>query len=342
MRRTVEVRVDVIRSGAVLTQLRPDGAPRIRMRSGAAIKSSFSGSFAPNDKIDWLRDELRPVLIVDGVEHPLGIYAPATVRPSCSGGIRRVRVEAYDRCWRVQSTRSDSLVHLAAGTNYIDAIKSLLAQSGIALVLATPTTATLREAREDWEVGESTLTIVGQLLEEINYGPLWFNAQGYAVLAPRREVSAENIARTYDAGSIRSLMLDEVSASMDLYNAPNVFICVCSLPDRVMVATAENNNGASPLSIVRRGRRIAKTYKVRNIASQADLEEYARLLCQDAALLGSTVTIQTALQPPAAPGDIVALVHPEMEGLCRETEWQMELKPGGTMTHKLEKVVMSL
>ncbi len=346
MIRRIETRVDVLRGGAVLTQLRAeeDTAPHIRMRSGSAIKGSFTGTFEINGKVDWLRDELRPVLILDGTEYRLGTYAPATVQIKTKSGQRRARIEAYDRCWRVECTRKETLVHLSAGTNYVDAIKGMLAQAGIALVLATPCNSTLSCDREDWTPGESTLTIVNQLLDEINYKPLWFNAEGFAVLEPKRNVTASNISRTYDAGNSRCLMVDTLDAKLDLYNAPNVFICVCSNPDGLvpMSARAENNNPASPLSTLRRGRKIAKTYKIRNISDQSALQEYANNLAMDSMLLGTTVQIGTALMPGCGVDDVVALVHPDMEGLCREVEWDMELAPGGQMIHKLEKAVMQL
>ena len=344
MIRTVETYVRVIRNGAPLTKLRTESRPRIRMRAKSAIKSSMSCVCVPDPSVDWLRDELQPVLVIDGMEHPLGIFAPATVTPSTSGAQRRLTVDAYDRCWRVQSTKAERLVHLAAGTNYITAVKSLLTAAGIAQVMETPTEETLRTDREDWAAGESYLTIVNQLLEEINYSPLWFDASGIAVLEPEKSVSAENIVRSYDTSNSRCLMRQEISAKLDLYNAPNVFICVCPNPDGngPMVAVAENNNPASPFSILRRGRRIAETRKVRNIASQDALEEHAALLCRDSMLLGTTVNISTGLLPGCGSHDVVALVHPDMEGLCREVEWQMELGPGGTMTHRLEKVVTQL
>lgn len=344
MIRTIETRVDVLRNGAPLKQLRTVETPRIRMRARSAITSSMQLECAPDDTVDWLKDELQPVLVVDGVEHPLGIFAPATVTPSATDGQRRVSVEAFDRCWRVQCTRTESLLHLASGTNYIQAIKTLLTAAGVAAVTETPTHETLANDREDWQAGESYLTIINQLLEEINYKNLWFNERGTAVLEPKRIVSAEYIVRTYDASKGSCLMIPEISAKLDIYNAPNVWICVCANPDGSgpMVAVAENNNPVSPLSIVRRGRRIAETKKVRNIASQEALEEYAAQLCQSGMLLGTTVDVKTGIMPGCGPDDIVALVHPEMEGLCRESEWQMELAPGGVMTHKLEKVVLNL
>lgn len=344
MIRSTSVRVDVLRKGAVVTQLRPEGQPLIRMRSDAAIKSSMRGTFLPNDLVNWESDELRCVLIIDGTEHPLGTFLTATVSPSRTGGQRRVSVEAYDRCWRVQATQTDTLLHLSAGTNYINAIKSLLATAGISLVIDTPTTETLRDDREDWTVGTDYLTIINQLLDEINYKQLYFNAAGFAILEPEQTVSAGNIVRTYNANNSKCMMRQDLSCQLDLFNAPNVFICVCSNPDgsAPLTAVAQNDNPASPLSVIRRGRKIAKTYKVRNIASQQALNDYAALLCQDGMLVGTTVNISTAVLPDCGVDDIVALVHPDIEGVCRETEWQIELGTGGVMTHKLEKAVLNL
>ena len=344
MIRHVDVRVDVLRNGAVLTQLHADGAPRIRARSKSAIKTTFSGVFLPNDKVDWLRDEIQPVLILDGVEHPLGVFLPATVARRQKNGTRTVSVEAYDRCWKVDSTRSDSLVHLSSGTNYINAIKGLLTDCGIALVRETPTSETLRMDREDWEIGESTLTIINQLLEEINYKKLWFDSKGIAVLEPRQDVAAANIVRTYDASNSRCMMVDSVETQLDVFDAPNVFICVCSNPDTgtPMSAKAENNNPASPLSIVRRGRKIAKVEKLKNIASQSALNAFATQMCNDAMMMGATATISTMIMPDCGVDDVVALVHPDLEGVCRETEWTLDLSAGGTMTHKLERTAVNI
>lgn len=344
MIRHFDVRIDVLRNGAMLTQLLADDEPRIRAKSKSAIKTTFSGTFLENEKVDWLKDELQPILILDGVEYPLGIFSPATVTKTQVEEKRRVSVEAYDRCWRVESTRTDSLVHLPSGTNYITAIKSLLMDCGIALVRDTPTSETLRMDREDWGVGESMLTIVNQLLEEINYKQLWFDSSGIAVLEPRKDVSAQNIVRTYDANNSRSMMTDDMETKLDIYNAPNVFICVCSNPDTgtPMSARAENNNPASPLSIVRRGRKIATVKKMKNTASQAALAESARQMCNDSMLMGVTATISTLAMPDCGVDDVVAIVHPNLEGVCRETEWQLSLKPGVSMTHKLERTAVSI
>lgn len=157
--RTLDFSYRVLRNGAFYGLLRtPSGGPRLRMNDGAEIKVSLSGTFSPivtdvdgNElEPDWLSDEIQPVLIVDGTEHPLGIFAPATVTPSESDGVQTIKIEAYDRCWRVRDTRTETRLSFASGTAYITAIEQLLTACGITLVLATSSTATFPEAREDW------------------------------------------------------------------------------------------------------------------------------------------------------------------------------------------------
>jgi len=339
--RNLDVRFDVLRNGVKITTLQPKDAPTIQFDKTAEIKTSMTGTFFQDETFDALFDEIKPYVIIDGVEHPCGVYSPATVELISAEDGKGISIEAYDRCWTVQCFCSESVLHFSAGRNYVDLIRSLLASAGIALVISTPSSAILRYDREDWDIGTSYLTIINELLSEINYQELWFNADGYAVIQPKNLLDAGNIVRTYDANNVESMMLDNTYTSMDLYDAPNVFICVCANPDGTypLVARAENTSPISPLSIGRRGKRIARLYKVENIASLSALEDYAQLLCQQNMLLGESISITTALIPECGMDDVVALVHPDASGLCYETAWEMEMQTGGTMTHTLEKVI---
>lgn len=344
MIRELDIRFRILRDGADFGELYAlDGsAPTLRMSENGEIKMSLSGDFAMPDEIDWLRDEIRPELWIDGVRHSLGIYLPATVQDKFNDERRGVSVEAYDRCWIVRDTYLEEPLYLPAGTQYLTAIENLLVASGISTAAITPTAITLPEAREGWDVGTSCLAIINQLLSEINYKTLWFNADGLAVLEPVREPSVQNLSHTLDGSNVQSLLLPNMNRQTDVYSAPNVFICVCSNPDKdgAMVATAENVNPQSPLSIVRRGRRICTLVQVENVASQAELEAYATRLCNESLFGGEQITVQTALLPGFGVGDITALNYRDTTGLCLERSWSMVLSPtGGTMTHQLEKVV---
>lgn len=346
MTRTVDIRYQVLRGGASLTELKAldSSAPVLRMDDSGAIKTALSGTFRPNAEVDWMTDEIQPVLIVDGTEHPLGVFIPTTADEETDDDAPRVVVEAYDRCWRVQDTKSESRVSLLAGTNYIAAVEQLLVAAGIGLVQKTATTATLTETREDWEIGTDSLSIANELLSEINYAPLHFTADGVAVLEPVRKAGADTIQHTLDSSNVRSLLLPTFRRSLDVYTAPNVFLCVCNNPDKSgqMIAPAENTNPLSALSINRRGRRIVKTVKLNNIADQSALQAYADRLRDESMGVHETIRVSTALLPGWGVGDVTALRYDDYSGICTEHAWTMTLQPGGTMTHTLERVIFDI
>lgn len=346
MTRLLETRFIILRNGADFCQLYPqeNAFPSLRMDADARIKTSLSGEFVRDGRIDWLSDKIRPELIIDGTVWPLGVYLPATVRWEETDATKTVIVDAYDQCWQVSDTKTEDVLHLDKGTNYIDAVKLLLIRTGIALVNSIPTAATLTEDREDWDIGTSYLDIVNQLLSEINYNPLWFNSSGAAILEPASVPTAENIEHTIDSDDPGCLMLPTLTNEVNVFDAPNVFICVCSNPDKsgVMIARAENTNPQSALSIARRGRRIVHVEKVDNIASQAELQAYAERMRNNSMITGEVFRIQTALQPNHGVNDVVAFHHNDVTAICIEKSWSMSLGIGGTMNHSIEKVVYNL
>ena len=346
MTRFIEARFVVVRNGADFCLLHPSAGtmPTVRADTDAEIKMSLSGDFVRDDRIDWLSDKIRPELIIDGVAYPVGLYLPASVRGKENGTSKSVSLEAYDQCWKVQDNRTETILHLSAGTLYLTAIQQLLAAAGIALMSVTTSSATLAEDREDWEIGTSYLDIVNQLLGEINYNPLWFNASGVGVLEPASVPTAENIEHRIDSNDPGCRMIPNLTNEVDVFSAPNVFLCICSNPDKsgVMTARAENTNPQSALSIARRGRRIVQVEKVDNIASQAELEAYTERKRNESMITGEKFYIQTALRPGHGVNDVVAFHHGEITAICLESSWSMQLGVGGVMTHTLKKVVYNL
>lgn len=311
MIRQLEFRYWVVRNGADFKQLNPLTSPVIRCDDSADIKTSLSGTFLADPEINLLSDQIRVEMIVDGVVNPLGFFLPATVTTNRDATVESVDIEAYDRNWIVRDNYTDSLKYWAAGTNYLAAVEELLTEAGIALVLAVPTDATFPEAREDWDIGTSYLEIINQLLDEINYNPLWFNQNGVAILEPASVPDASSIEHTFDNSNVKSLMIPQITRVNDLYNAPNVFICVCSNADKSagMVATSSNTNPQSPLSTVARGRSIATVIRVDNCADQAELQAYADRMRNESMITGETIQIQTALLPGFGVSDVSAVVY---------------------------------
>lgn len=361
MIRREEIRFRMMRNGIEYGELYAKSAPTLRMQSSGEIKTSMQGTFFPVARdangnevsIDWLADEIKPVLVIDGEESPLGVFMPAQVIPKDAKGEATLDVQAFDRCWRVRDTKVEGALYLSAGTAYLDAVEQLLTSSGITTIIKTPSEGVLSENRQDWETGTSYLKIVNDLLSEINYKQLWFDSEGSAVLEPANSPTAKNIKHslTNHKPDIRIQketeiirMLPHISRKTDIYQAPNVFICICSNADKdgEMKATAENNDPRSPLSTVRRGRRIVSSVRVNNIASQTELQAYADRLVFESMTVGETVEIETALQSGFGIDDVVAIRYNETNGVYIEKSWTMTLQPGGAMVHEMERTVINL
>lgn len=342
--RTLEARFKIIRNGADYGELYATGSPQLRMNDSSAIKMSLSGDFAKDDSFDFLTDRIRPELVIDGEVFPIGIYLPATVQESENENTRAVHIEAYDQCWLVQDVKTEDYVLFTAGQNYIDVIMSLLTECGIALVVSHGTDAVLTEDRQDWDIGTSYLEIVNQLLSEINYNPLWFDNNGYAVLELASIPTAANIEHELDNTNVKSLLMPSIKRQTDIYKSPNVFVCICSNADKdaPMVARAENTNPQSPLSIPRRGRRIVSVINVDNISSQEELQAYANRLVYESITTGEQIQVETALLPGYGVSDVIALHYGDIVALTVEHSWSMSLDTGGRMIHTLEKVVLNI
>jgi len=343
--RAIDFRVDAIRDGAPFTQLRFSDAPTIYCDGDADLHLSLRGSFKSDDNVDLLRDELQPVIIVDGVDFPMGAFRVATAREIIQNGASTWSVEAFDRGILLEWAKLESKAYFASGTGYETIINRYLTAAGITRTSFTPTGLTLASARE-WDIGTSYLQIVNELLQELSYDKLWFDSRGFAILRPYQAPSVSNISHTYGKqapGGAFQRITPEASRETDVFSKPNVWVVVRTSPDytTALTATAVNENPASPLSTVRRGIRVPEIVRVDNIASQESLQSYANKLRDRGMESSETLSISTAIQPTHGVGDVVAITEDPLTGLYRESGWTITMQAGSYMTHTLERTVLT-
>lgn len=337
--RRVSYRYAAIRDGVVFAGLEAvEGAPSISMEATGEIKTSIRGTFAVPPGVDWLTDTLRPAMVVDGMEYPLGEFVITSVIDRYNGHRVYSALEGYDLGVRVQNGTLDTRITIPWGKRYLEAIQEQLLACGIQRVLMDPGTDTIQEDRADWEIGESRLKVVNDLLAEINYRTLWFDTTGAARLTKYRQPSPELAARTYAAGEM-SVIMDETTSSLDTYGAYNDWIAIVSNPDKsLMTARATNDNPLSALSVQRIGKRTAPIIRLDNIASQAALQEYVDNVKFRGMASQETVTWSTANLPHEV-GEVIILQHPHLQGVFEETAWEMTLQAGAEMRHTGKRVV---
>lgn len=341
--REIDYRVDILRSGVRFGHLRFDAnsPPTVYCDADAEIKLSLRGSFLPSSDFDDLTDELQPVCIVDGEEHPLGVYRVTTRRDETNETGTRCDLEAYDRAVVLRQCKLEQRDSWPAGTAYGDVLLHYLQAAGITRVLRANSGKALQTAREDWDIGTSFLTVINTLLAEINYREIWFDLDGVAHLEPYEAPSAGRIAHHYGLhGRAAKLLTPGISVERDVFDKPNVIICVLSNPELPPeTATAVNDFPVSRLSILRRGLRIPQVVKVANVAS-GELQAYANRLRDEAMQTGEYVAIGSPVYPDHGVADTVALEMPELHGLFRETRWEISMQAGARMRHTLERMVI--
>lgn len=370
--RDIKVRYRILRNGGFYARLRALGSssPSIRGQTDAQIKTSLTGGFSPIPvdmdgrpmEANWLTDEIQPVLVIDDVEHELGVYIPTTCAITRGVSVS-LSIEAYDRGQRVLETNSAQLLFWPAGTLYLDAVEQLLSASGISTVYKTPSSAALTEDREDWPAGTPYLTVINDLLAEINYKSLWFDASGAAILEPAAVPEASQIKHILDAADPSTQVMPVISRSSDYFRTPNVFEVYVANPDKGvnMRAVSINDSPQSPLSTVRRGQRIVQVTQLDNVSTQAELQAFADRQRDESLITGEQITVTTGLQPGWGIGDVVGLHFPphsvtrytragkteieddpELTSVCLSREFDMDLRTGGSMRHVLERVIYNL
>lgn len=345
MIRDVSYRVAVLRKGGEVSALSwaAGNDPTVYFDASGEIKSSFSGEFYVNPIVDLLSDEIQPFLIVDGAEYPLGVFRAATVTTAVSKYGKTVRVEAYDRCWLLQSNKTQERAHYAKGTPYTTVINQILTACGIRLSIVAPSSATLATDREDWEIGTDYLTICNDLLAEINYKPIWFDTDGVAHAEPYAQGLVENIKHRYGGTEILRPISAEASEETDIFSTPNVFVCVCSNPDLedALVATAVNESPSSATSTFKRNMRIVQVTKVDNVASQDELQTIANRLMSESQQTVKTISFETFSEGNHGIGDAVSIDHPDIGGIYEETAWSITLGAGELMKHTAKRTVIA-
>ncbi len=340
--RDIRFRFYIIRNG-VRAGILPAVSGTVRYSAESEIQRTASFQFYGESGIDWLTDQIQPVMeIKTGVawaEFSLGYFIPSTPTREAEGNHISYTVEAYDRTIFVKEDCVTERTFYAKGTPYLDIVQQLIVSSGLGDAEVTPSGLTLPTDRE-FDIGTSKLEIINTLLSEINYLPLYINSEGSAVLRPYQEPSAERISYTYRADEL-SVLHSAASSVTDLYNVPNIFIAVVSNPEQEPIsAMYVNDNPASELSTVRRGRKIvSELYKPDSINSQEELDAYIRRIAFDQSQVYEAASISTALMPIHEGREVLEIRHPEISGVFEEIGWEMDLQSGGSMSHSVRRIV---
>lgn len=324
------------------------------------VSHKFSGSLAEITKYHYALSEeealihyqmgigtYRPTEFVrieqeQWVEWPLGIFLlnTPTQQVSASGNFRDI--EAYDQLVIV---RDHGVIggrySLVQGTKVISAVQALLDLTGIQFYNVVDSEEELPVTKE-WNIGESYLKIINELLGSIGYRSLYFDSNGYAMIEPYTRPDARGTDYTYRADHT-SVIKPNMNHTLDLFSIPNTWVAVVSEPDRPpLTSTYINSSSASPTSTVNRGRVITRLLENVDATSQTALDTYVQRIAVESSQVFESVEFETAIMPHHEDADLIEIDYSNLGSIARYVEhtWDMPLQAGALMKHRVRRVVI--
>ena len=318
----------------------------IRFDSSQEIMGTGSFIVEETAGVDFKETDLRirPVVMLltehGWLKYPLGIYIMSSPERQIQNCGVYQNIDCYDYSTILREDKIRKRLFIASGSNYVREVRNLINGAGIKKINIETSVLMARENIE-FEIGTSKLEVINALLTAINYEPLHFNGNGYAV--SRRYVEpvhrrTEHSYRTDD----KSLIKAGAKQSLDMYNVPNIFVRYTDDPDgEELRSEYVNDSAGSKISTVNRGRNVVDIESVDDIADQETLDALVRRIAIEKSQTYDTITIPTGLMPHHEYRDCI-FVNETTLGVGNkyiEYAWEMELSVGGTMTHTLKRVV---
>lgn len=318
----------------------------IRFDSSQEIMGTGTFHVRETTGVDFKEIDLRirPVFMLSTergwLKYPLGIYimsSPERQAQNC--GVYQ-NIDCYDYSTILREDKIRERLFLASGSNYVREVRNLINGAGIKKINIETSVLTVREDIE-FEIGTNKLEIINALLTAINYEPLHFNGNGYAV--SRRYVEpvnrrTEHSYRTDD----KSIIKAGAKQSLDMYNVPNIFVRYTDDPDgEELRSEYVNDSAGSRISTVNRGRNVVDIESVDDIADKETLDALVRRIAIEKSQTYDAITIPTGLMPHHEYRDCI-FINETTLGIGNkyiEYAWEMDLSIGGTMTHTLKRVV---
>lgn len=319
-----KVQIDVDESKSVMKSIQLDMHDVVITQSGITF--------------DMFKDRLRPVLIIDETEYPLGIYMIVAAPKKIAETGSYYEVEAYDETMIVKQASFETRQFYASGTTYLQIIQSILTSLGLIDIYYEASTAT---TSEDLEIapGENCLERINDMLDAMNFQHIFADANGTIVLRKAKNpTSPDFIYRDKKDFKI----IEGLQVNTDIYDLPNVVIGVYSSPSQntPIVYKKVNNDPNSIISTVNRGYNVVKTISLWSSATAQNLKDYVDRVAFDAMQATETVTFSTAAEGGHEPSSAVQIDTEEVSGLFVEKAWSMSISSGSfEMQHVAERKV---
>lgn len=267
------------------------------------IPMTLSARLTKDASVTPYTDYLAPYLTVEydngtTATSQLGLYSVVPYKQTATIAERSFTIDGRDGCWALSEDVFSDGYTAPQGAQYIAEARSILTSSGITNTALTGPSTTIPEALS-WKPGTAKLDVINDLLRGVGNYPLYFDKVGVARSTPYVAMKDATAATKYSTrtpqrvGVIGTFSIEPVVA--DIYN--KVVVVKDNSNQAPIVETKRNMNMASPTSIPRIGREIAKVIRDGNLADSAAAKARAQKELDDGATINNRISLSTLHDP---------------------------------------------
>lgn len=318
----------------------------ISFDSTAEVMRTMSGKVKKSDLLNLDTIDYRVIpwmclMMPNGKEAkwPLGKFI---IYPSMESQNDRnmIAISGFDLGKIACDDKSVSRIYVDNSTEYTTALAAIL--NAIYIRTDITTSEAVKAFEQEWEIGTSKMQIINDLLKGINYNPLFFDEQGVAMCTPFVSGFLRTIDFVYYAAE-QSVIFDGIKFASDKYDIPNKWVRYTENPELpYLISSYTNDNASSPYSTVNRGRTIVDAAPVEDVASQTVLDDYTLRVALESMQSTERLEFSTLNMPGHGFKECLFVKIPayDIDGKYVEIGWEMDLTPGGQMSHICERAVV--
>ena len=285
-----------------------------------------------------INNRIRIIHVLNDTETTVGTFLISVPHDTRTSYFKNVSLECHSTLWLLLADKTLTRHVVRKGTNVINEIKRMLDAYGYAynLIDSIKTTSIDRE----WEIGTSYLTIINDLLETINYTPLYVNPLGNYIAKPYVSQEDRVVEFTYDETDENNILDENNENELNLFDVHNIFVKYVNDPTRQdLYAIYKNENPQSPTSIVNRPPN-PHTEEVKDVSDVQTLMDMCKRDCSEETNRYNTCVITTSINPNHGYLNCLYVNLNEVSGKFIEDSWDMECETGGNMKHHLRRMVI--
>jgi hypothetical protein len=259
--------------------------------------------------VDWMSHRVRATFHDGELSWPVGTFllTSPTEGHDDNLGVVSYSVGLLTKMNVLAEDTVEDRYSVAAGTQVVPRVVSLIKSAGESRIAATDSTSTLTSGLT-WEAGTSKLTIINDLLQAIGYWSLWCDGSGLFRVEPYVNPADRPVSLTFEHGEA-SIHFPDWEKEQNLSDVPNMFIAKGQGDevDPPLVGVATNENPESPFSFQARGRWITAVEEGVEGDSQGVFDAYAAQKLREAMAPVSRLTVRHAMVP-LEPNQLVEFV----------------------------------